>query len=126
MITKEEFTEYINEFQNLEQAIDRMEEAIDRMEEAISDLKYGCNLWESDWYGNVSKMLDIFIDSHFTDNGSDLINYFLFESVDDKLVTIKKEKDIFNEEQEIEYHLNSIDELWDFLLTDIKLYFKNV
>ena len=118
MITKEKFTEYINEFQNFEHAIDRMEEA-------ISGSKYGCNLWESDWYGNVSKMLDIFIDSHFTDNGSDLVNYFLFESVDDKLVTIKKEKDIFNEEQEIEYHLNSIDELWDFLLTDVKQYFKN-
>ena len=25
----------------------------------------------------------------------------------------------------IEYHLNSIDELWEFLLTDKKQYFKN-
>jgi hypothetical protein len=32
---------------------------------------------------------------------------------------------MFNKEEEIEYHLNSINELWDFLLTDKKLYFKN-
>jgi hypothetical protein len=38
---------------------------------------------------------------------------------------ITKEADLFKEKEEIEYHLNSIDELWEFLLTDKKLYFKN-
>ena len=118
MITKEEFVKYITEFQSFEQAIDRMGEA-------IFGSKYMSNLWESDWYGNVGEMLDTFLDSHFTVDGADWVSYYLFETVDDKSVTVKKEKDIFNEEQEIEYHLNSIDELWDFLLTDKKLYFKN-
>ena len=31
-----------------------------------------------------------------------------------------------NEEKEIRYPLGTIEELWDFLLTDIKAYFKNV
>ena len=50
----------------------------------------------------------------------------MFEDIEDKLVTVKQDKDIFNEEKEIEYHLNSLEELWDFLLTDKKAYFKNV
>lgn len=119
MITKEEFTKYITEFQNFEQAIDRMEEA-------ISGSRHACNLWESDWYDSVGRMLDTFLDSHFTEKGIDWVSYYLFETVDDKLVTIKTEADMFNEEKEIEYHLNSIDELWNFLLTDKELYFKNV
>ena len=56
MISKEDFFKYLTEFQTFEQAIDRIEIA-------ISGSKYGCNLWESDWYGNVSEMLDIFIDN---------------------------------------------------------------
>jgi len=119
MITKEEFTQYITEFENFD-------EAVDRIERALSGSKWGCNLWESDWYTSVSKLLEIFVDSHFTDKGADWVYYYLFEDIDDKLVTITKPKDIFNEEQKFEYHLNSIDELWDFLLTEKEEYFKNV
>ena len=32
---------------------------------------------------------------------------------------------MFNEEKEIRYSLESADELWDFLQTDVKAYFKN-
>jgi thymidylate kinase len=81
MITKEEFTQYITEFQ-------KFDEAIERIEIALNGSKYGCNLWESDWYGNVSKMLDIFIDSHFTEKGADWVYYYLFENIDDKKVII--------------------------------------
>ena len=119
MISKEDFSKFILEFQTFEQAIDRIEEA-------ISGSQYGCGLWESDWYTAVGRMFDIFIDTHFTEKGADWVFYYMFEPVEDKLVTVKQEKDIFNEEKEIEYHLNSIDELWDFLLTDKKAYFKNV
>ena len=118
MITKEEFTEYILNYQVFEQAINRMEEA-------FSGRKYGCNLFDCDWVDSVGKMLDIFIESHFTETGSDWIFYYLFETIGDKKVTITKEADLFKEKEEVEYHLNSIDELWDFLLTDKKLYFKN-
>ena len=117
MITKEEFIQYITEFQ-------KFDEAIERIEVAIGGSKWSCNLWESDWYGNVSKLLDIFINSHFTEKGADWVYYYLFENIDDKKVIIEVE-DMFGIEKK-EYHLNSIDELWDFLLTDKKLYFKDV
>ena len=116
MITIEEFSKYIIAYKNFEQAIDRIDEA-------ISGSKYGCNLWESDWYHSVGSMLETFIDSHFTEKGADWIYYYLFEDVDDKLVTITKRDRFGNKEKE--YHLNSIDELWNFLLTDKELYFKN-
>lgn len=119
MISKEDFFKYLTKFQTFEQAIDRMEIA-------ISGSKYGCNLWESDWYSAVGEMFDIFIDTHFTEQGADWVSYYMFEDIEDKLVTVKQERDIFGEEREIEYHLNSIDELWDFLLTDKETYFKNV
>lgn len=119
MISKEDFFKYLIEYQTFNQAVDRMETA-------ISGSKYGCNLWESDWYSAVGEMFDIFVNTHFTELGADWVFYYMFENIEDKLVTVKQEKDIFNEEKEIEYHLNSIDELWNFLLTDKKTYFKNV
>ena len=119
MITKEEFTEYILNYQTFEQSINRMEEA-------FSGKKYGCNLFDCDWVDSVGKMLDIFMESHFTETGSDWVFYYLFENVGDKAAYIKQDKDMFNEEKEIRYPLDTIDELWDFLLTDKNLYFKNV
>ena len=116
MITKEEFTKFINQYQIFNKALDRLSEA-------LSGSKYGLPLFETDWGEAVGKMLDIFLDSHFTETGVDWIAYYLFESVEDKKVTITK-KDMFGE-KEFEYHLNSLDELWDFLLTNKVLYFKN-
>ena len=119
MISKEDFFKYLTDFQIFEQAVDRIEVA-------ISGSKYGCNLWESDWYSAVGKMFDIFVNTHFTELGADWVAYYMFENIEDKLVTIQQEKDIFDEEKEIEYHLNSVEELWNFLLTDKETYFKNV
>lgn len=119
MITKEEFTKYISEYQ-------RFDEGLERLSEALSGSKYGIPIFECDWAEAVGKMLDCFLDSHLTVDGADWVTYYMFEDVEDKKVTIKKPEDMFNKETEIEYHLNSIDELWDFLLTDKKKYFKNV
>ena len=118
MITKEEFSKFIINYQTFEKAISRMEEA-------FSGRKYGCNLFDCDWVDSVGQMLDLFIDSHFTEKGSDWIYYYLFELIEDKKVIITKEANLFKEKEEMEFHLNSIDELWNFLLTDKKLYFKN-
>ena len=119
MISKEQFVKFITEFQFFNKAIDKIEEA-------LTGRPYSCTLFESDWVTSVEKMLDIFIESHFTDEGVDWICYYLFETIEDKRVIVTKEADLFKEKEEVEYHLNSIDELWDFLLTDTKLYFKNV
>jgi len=118
MITKEEFVKYLTEYQSFEKSIDRLGEALGG--------KGYYYIYECDWYDNVGQMLDIFIDSHFTESGADWIFYYLFEDISDKKVKIKIEEDLFEEEKEIEYHLNSLEELWNFLLINKNLYFKNV
>ena len=119
MITKEEFNDFLKAFQTFENAIDRIENTISGRRNSIC-------LWDSDWCESVGKMLDVFLETHFTEEGCDWINYYLFETIKDKVAYIKQDKDMFNEEKKIEYHLNTLDELWNFLLTDRKLYFKNV
>lgn len=119
MISKELFVKYLEQYQ-------RFNTAFERIEEALMGKKYSSNLYESDWYDSVGAMLDLFLESHFTEYGIDWICYFLFEDIDDKAAYVKQEEDMFNEEKEIRYPLGTIDELWDFLLTDKKSYFKNV
>ena len=118
MITKKEFTKFINQYQIFDTALNRISEA-------VSGSKYGLTLFETDWGEAVGKMLDIFLDSHFTEEGVDWVIYYLFEDIEDKLVIVTEPADMFNKEKKIEYHLNSLDELWDFLLTNKKTYFKN-
>lgn len=115
MLSKTEFIDYINEFLSFKKTIDK-----------LSDLLGNIPIYESNIYSNVGKMLDLFLDTHFTEEGIDWVCYYLFEDIEDKYVKVTKPKDIFNEKEEFEYHLNSLDELWNFLLTDEKKYFKNV
>ena len=117
MITFELFEEFITSYQNFDKGIRRFEEA-------IFGKKY-TQIWECDWCLSVEKMLDSFIDSHFTDKGGNWILYYLFEDIEDKIVTITVEGDIFRDPGIVEFHLNSIKELWDFLCTDKELYFKH-
>ena len=119
MISKELFVKYLTHYQ-------RFNTAFERIEEALMGKKYNSNLYESDWYDSVGAMLDLFLESHFTEYGADWICYYLFEDVDDKAAYIIRDKDMFNEEKEIRYPLDTIDELWDFLQSNVKLYFKNV
>ena len=119
MITKENFIKFI-------QSYIEFQESIDNLDKAITGKNYPTILFETKWYDAVGKMLDSFLDSHFTEYGIDWIFYFLFEDTDNKAAYIKQEGDMFNEEKEIRYSLESADELWNFLLTDKKLYFKNV
>ena len=118
MITKEEFIKFIQSYQEFENSVDRFDKA-------ITGKSYPSILFETKWYEAVGRMLNSFLDSHFTDYGIDWICYFLFEDVDDKAAYIKQEGDMFNEEKEIRYSLESADKLWNFLLTDVKAYFKN-
>lgn len=119
MINKEEFIKFV-------QSYIEFQESIDNFDKAITGKNYPSILFETKWYDAVGKMLDSFLDSHFTNYGIDWIFYFLFEDTNDKAAYIKQEGDMFNEEKEIRYSLESADELWDFLQTDIKAYFKNV
>ena len=118
MITKEEFIKYISLYQKFNESVERLEKSIT----GRNDMYF---IYETDWCEAVGKMLDTFLDSHFTNYGVDWICYFLFEDVDDKAAYVKQEEDMFNEEKEIRYPLDTMDELWSFLQTDIKAYFKN-
>ncbi len=120
MITKEELKKFLDRYSKFDQAVIRLGEAV-----SGKSYPYSTNLFETDWYTYVSEMYDIFLESHFTDKGIDWVNYYFLEDIDDHLVTINISADLFNKEQEVEYHLNSVDELWDFLMTDKKLYFKD-
>ncbi len=119
MITEKEFKDFIEYYQTFRNGIDRLTEA-------LCGKSYRCNLEESDWIEAVHFMLEKFVDSHFTDKGSDWIYYYLYEDVNDHYVEVTLERDMFNEPKVLRFHLNSIEELWNFLLTDKKLYFKNV
>lgn len=115
MITKEEFTKFIKNYQVFYNGIERFEKA-------ITGSKYTINLFETDWGDAVGIMLDAFLDSHLTENGVNWVIYYLFEDIEDKLVTVDEE-DLFGIKRE--YHLNSVNELWDFLLSNPERYFKN-
>ena len=109
MISKEEFVTFINSYQEFEKSVDRFDKA-------ITGKSYSTILFESDWYDSVGRMLDIFINSHFSEEAEDWIYYFLWEDIEDKAAYV----------DDVKYPLKTIDELWEFLLTDKKLYFKNV
>ena len=68
MITKEQFINFITSYK-------KFAEGIDRIEEAFGHSVY---LFETDWYEAVGKMLDYFIESHFTEIGCDSIFWWMF------------------------------------------------
>ena len=115
MITKKEFFRFIDNFQFFRESIKHLEDAFGGY----------CYLWESDLVMKPEEMLDVFLNSHFTEEGVDWVYYWLYEDIDDKVVTVEVEGDMFRDPGIVEYHINSLTELWDFLLTDKELYFKN-
>ena len=115
MITKEEFVRALTNYQKFHEGIDRLFKAF------IGESYY----YTCDWVEAVDIMFETFIHSHFTDTGADWVFYYLYEDIEDKRVLITIEADMFEGKREIEYHLNSIEELWNFLTTDKKTYFKN-
>lgn len=107
MISKKEFEDFISEYTKFDMAIERIENA-------ISGSKYGCNLFECDWYIAVGKMLNMFLSSHFTEEGCDIINWWMFEDVD-HIITQTVDPDLFHGKSEIEYNVNDIEDLWNYL-----------
>ena len=121
MITKKHFVDFITKFQEFE-------DSVGRISLALSGRKYAIDLFECDWYDAVGQMLDTFLKSHFTDDGCDVINYYLFEDCE-HVIYEKQDKDLFNtEEKEITYHLDTLDDVWKYI-TDkqrIKDYVKEI
>ena len=93
MITKEIFVEFINNYKYCDNLIDTLNNMLT------------VNFYDSKYVNAVGRMLDLFVDSHFSEEGSDLIYWWLFESV---------KKVIYdNDDKEIE--LSTVEDLWDYL-----------
>ena len=117
MITEEQFIRFISQYQFFN-------DAVGRIETALSGRHNGCNLYDSDWYNSVGLMLDIFLESHFTDDGQDLINWWLFEDVD-HIIYQKVDPDLFNGASEIECNVNELEDLWSYMIKYKNDYFLN-
>lgn len=117
MITKKEFFKFIESYQTFDNGLERISEA-------LSGSKYGLPLYETDWGDAVGKMFDLFINSHFTEAGADLVFWWMFEDVDHKIWQ-NVDTDLFHGKSEIEYNVNDIEDLWNYLLKYKKDYFKN-
>jgi hypothetical protein len=111
MITKKEFINFIKSYETFENGID----CLNRYLKA--------NLWECDWVDAVSRMWDQFMYSHFTEEGSDLINWWKYEDVD-HIITHVIDPDLFHGKSEIEYDVNDIEDLWNYLTKFSSDYFK--
>ena len=117
MITKELFVKFLSQYQ-------RFNTAFERIEEALMGRKYSSNLCESDWCESVGYMLDIFLQSHFTEEGCDLINAYLFEDCREFWQT--KDKTLFEDEKEEHHTFDTLEELYDVMLLYKNTYFLNV
>ena len=116
MITKEEFIKFIESYQ-------AFTNGTDRLFEALTGSKYN-TIFETDWGNAVGQMLDIFVESHFTEAGADNVFWWLFEEVDHK-IWHTVDPDLFNGKSEIEYDVNDINDFWNYLIKFKKNYFKD-
>lgn len=104
MLTKEEFKKVIDIYNGW---VDNVE----KLSEVLTKSRY--SLYESPIIDDVGKLFDCFIDSHFTEEGSDLVYWWIYEGVP---------KEIYEGDKVIS--VETIDELWNYFLTNLKLYFK--
>ena len=114
MITLEEFKIAIL---NLK----KFEDSIDDLYKAITGKPYGY-FFETEWFTAVGNLFDVFIKSHFSEAGCDLINAFLYDDIKGNWgITLYVDKDLFNEGTKIE--ITTIEDLYNYLLSD-KVYLK--
>ena len=115
MLTKRQFINFIRFYQEFSTAVDRFDKA-------ITGKSYSTILFEADWYNSVGKLLDIFLESHFNEDGQDLVTWWLFEDVDH---TIYHQPDLFSEGKKIEYDVNKLEDLWEYLIMYKEDYFND-
>lgn len=106
MLTEELFKQYLKNWKIYDKCIDKINEVLNG--------KYSSGLYESEWNNAVGIMLDTFINSHFTEEGCDLVNAYLFEPP-----LVIHEKDIFGEK---EINIDDLDTLWKYLISHNYIY----
>ena len=121
MISFKEFKAAIDEYKKFEEAITRVGNAL----HGDGPFYGSVNLFECDWYASVDELFDIFVKSHFTETGCDVIYWWLFEDVD-HVIYQSVDPDLFDGNKEIEYDVNDLKDLWDYFNIYKKDYFKDV
>ena len=116
MINKELFVKYLNLYQDWSSGI-----------EELSSTLFGnsCStLFEAPIIDKVGMMLDVFLESFLTEEGQDLVYWWLFEDVE-KVIYEKKESTLFSEETSIETSVETIDDLWSYMIKHKEDFFIN-
>lgn len=108
MITKEEFLSFIKNYQTF---VNSMES----IQKSVFGSLYECNFSDCEWYDSVNEMFDIFLDTHFTREGCNLICWQLFDNVD-HIIYQTVEADLFKGKSEIEYDVNDLEDLWNYMV----------
>lgn len=109
MLTKKLFVKAINNYNDFDKAIDRISKAI------AGEGHYFCDIFQTDWCDAVYGIFDSFIHSHFNDCGCDLIEWWLWEDVD-KIITLQDGTEV---------NVESLDALWEYIVSYKEDYFLN-
>lgn len=100
-----------DEFVNL---VKLMQKFNNFMQELLNE---GLNLYDSRVYDLPAQIFDGFLESHFTEHGSDLVFWMMYETAP---------KVIYEEDDNgrVEYEVDTPEKLYDYMLRDTKSYFK--
>lgn len=100
---KELFIQFIQEYQKYDAGIRRLEKAL-----GGEGAHCRCELFETDWNIAAQGMLDAFAKSYLTEEGEDLLYWWLYEDVD-KIIADSETK----EEADVNELENLVDYLWN-------------
>lgn len=112
MLTEEQFIKFIGAIQEFNESLDNISKVL------FGNKHYGC-LSESKLCTNAYFIMDIFIDSHFTEEGSDLVYWWLYEDVPK---IIYEPENLFEGEREI--NVEDVEDLWKYLNSNKEIYLK--
>lgn len=99
----------------LKEAVDSLNK-INKFNDEFYNL-HKIDISETDAIQEGWRLFDMFIESHFTDEGYDLIFWWMYEDVP----KIIYQNTIFGKE---EINVENIEDLWKYLISEKELYFK--
>lgn len=98
MITKENFINFINHYENYEKEVDRW-------------IEFGINIYENKISDAVFNLINDFIDSHFTYEGKDWIYWYMYERID----FFSKEILPCYDKNENKFFVENANDLWELV-----------
>ena len=94
-----------------------LQKEVEKMDKAVFGNSYN-SFFESPWCDAVGLMLDIFLKTHFTEEGYDFINYQLFEAGEHGQKIIETENN-----KKTTYYLNTMEDVWDYITDNERIDF---